>query len=459
MQIGTSIEGECIDIPANAISTAGTSVLAMRGAGKSWLTALIAEGLSSEKLPYVIIDPEGEYWTLKVKFPDVIIAGGPHSDVPIQPEIAAALASAVVEHQLEIIIDLSDTRRNDQFDFVSIFISELFAKETESRIPLWVCFEEADLWVPQIGNPACKTAILDLCQRGRKRGLGFALVSQRPATLDKTALSQAEFRFFKRFNQPQDLRAVSDYFGSYANRAELLPSLDSSEALLYAPTLWDEPIRFTVGPRITPHGGATPDQVATIKTTASAINLRKDLERLLENKRKELSEIQQEKAKVQQLAKKIKSLEEELEHSRVASRVAEILAESTIGLPHLRETDQKLDSVSIIQPIGDGEESEQLSDESIIPLGFIGMDIRSGQVLGGPMARTLLNRLNSLERVTFLSLWKSQMPMSSREISEFSGISTIRIRQTLKQLSKKGLIRSKGRTKRGMMYTLNWNQS
>ena len=216
MRIGTSINGEQIEIPANAICTAGTSILAMRGAGKSWLTALIAEGLSSEKLPFVIVDPEGEYWTLKVKFPDVIIAGGSHSDVPLQAEIATALASATIEHQLELVLDLSDTRRRDQFNFLSSFLSELFARETELRIPLWMCFEEADLWVPQTGNPECKTAVLDICQRGRKRGLGFALVSQRPATLDKTALSQAEYRFFKRFNQPQDLRAVSDYFGSFA---------------------------------------------------------------------------------------------------------------------------------------------------------------------------------------------------------------------------------------------------
>jgi len=235
MKVGTFKDGDFLNLNDRVVATSGTAILAMRGGGKSWLNAVIAEGFCRSKIPFAIVDSEGEYWTLKVGFPKVVVAGGDHMDVPISVEIAKDLGECLVKERLELILDMSDMRRSEQVQFLASFLEEVFMLETKEKMPLWVSFEEADLWIPQIGNPACKERVLDICQRGRKRGIGFSLVSQRPAIIDKTALSQAEYRFFKRFQQPQDLDAVKDYLGPFARMHELLPPLGEEQAVFYAP--------------------------------------------------------------------------------------------------------------------------------------------------------------------------------------------------------------------------------
>lgn len=457
MKVGSTLSGKELDIPFSEFTTAGTAILAMRGGGKSWLAGVLIEQLAREGIPFVVVDPEGEYWTLRVEFSNVVIAGGEHADIPLEQPLAEILGQTAVEERLQMVLDLSDMRREEQRAFLSRFLTELFVKETELRIPLWICFEEADLWVPQSGKPSSKVPVLDICQRGRKRGLGFALVSQRPATIDKTALSQAEFRFFKRFQQPHDLRAVEDYLAAYADQADTLPALSVKETLLYAPTVSETPVRLKVPGRVCPHGGATPEQIQEIERSTTTLELKEKIEKILGDEKRKLNEIEKRDNIIQQLRTKIERLEEKLEKAKIANDVAEMLTES--GLVQSREKQKERDfafnqdsSETRLVPSDEDIDSAILKGESVVYLGKVGMDSKTGQVIGSKSADLLLNRMEPDERVVFLTLKSKNGPSSATAISRDISFSPRKTRRIFKQLSRKGLLRKKGRDRRGVLY-------
>ena len=461
MEIGFFEKDKTLKLDNRSIATSGTAILAMRGAGKSWLNALIAEELCKAKIPFVMVDPEGEYWTLKVGFPQVIVAGGEHADIPISIELAKDLADYLVEERLELILDLNDMRRSGQIRFLAEFLQELFVIETKNRIPLWVSFEEADLWVPQVGNPDCKAWVLDICQRGRKRGLGFSLVSQRPAIIDKTALSQAEYRFFKRFQQPQDLSAVKDYLGPYSRSVNSLPSLNNSQALFYAPTKYEEPHLMTVSARETPHGGATPEQVAMIKPTTTILNLKKRFEEILTKKIEEKNLIESLRKDIKLLQKKVVKKEEEIEKLKTAKEVAKLLSpeiRSTKMMSDVKERDSRI--AQLEDQIRKYKQRVTLQTEQTIPLDFeflerivtYGVDLKTGRVLGDEYSDLLLNRLSPEQRVIYIALKPADNPLSTFELSKNCGFSQTRTRKLLKQLVKMKLIETAGRGGRRKLY-------
>ena len=453
MRIGILGNGQPAVIDDRSVATSGTAILAMRGGGKSWLNAVIAEGLCNAKMPFAIIDPEGEYWTLKIGFPKVVVAGGDHADIPLSVEIAKEIAECLVKERLELILDISDMRRNHQISFLTDFLEELFTLETKERIPLWVSFEEADIWIPQIGNPACKERVLDVCQRGRKRGLGFSLVSQRPAIVDKTALSQAEYRFFKRFQQPQDLNAVKDYLGPYEKMVEMLPSLQEKQALFYAPTLLKEPVTMDVSLRKSPHGGATPEQIAMIKPTTAILNLKERLEKLLIKKREEKDLIKTLTSQIERLREEINKKEEEIERLKTAREAAKMLT------PEIRKTEwTKLEDAIKERDARIAELEEQLRRlkiqttnsaqvsvstpnwEFLERILVYGLDMKTGRVLGDEYADLLLNQLTPDQRIVYIQLRKARQPLRIREIGQKVTFSESKIRKTSKTLQRMRLI-------------------
>jgi len=71
-----------LKLPLEAI-TQTFGILAVRGAGKTYTGAVIAEEMIATGMPVVIADPIGVWWGLRSEFP-VVIFGGDHGDVPLE---------------------------------------------------------------------------------------------------------------------------------------------------------------------------------------------------------------------------------------------------------------------------------------------------------------------------------------------------------------------------------------
>ncbi len=147
--------------------------------------------------------------------------------------------------------------------------------------PLLIICEEAHRYMAadhSIGFGPTRRAISRIAKEGRKYGVFLGLVTQRPAELDPTVLSQCSTLFAMRMTNDRDqalLRsAVTD---TAANLLEFLPSLGSGEAFAFGegvalPTrirfkLLAEhllPRSVTEGPEDTERGGLEQSALATV---------------------------------------------------------------------------------------------------------------------------------------------------------------------------------------------------
>jgi DNA helicase HerA-like ATPase len=138
------------------------------------------------------------------------------------------------------------------------------------RVPLLVVCEEAHRYVPsdkRLGFGPTRRAVSRIAKEGRKYGVFLGLVTQRPAELDPTILSQCSTIFAMRMANEADhaiiRAAVSD---AAASTLESLPSMGNREALAFGEAVsMPMRIRFTALP---PH--ALPNsKVAELRETLS----------------------------------------------------------------------------------------------------------------------------------------------------------------------------------------------
>ena len=155
-------------------------VLGITDSGKTNTVAVLIEELLGN-LPMTIVDIEGEYWGLKERF-DLLIAGrSEHAELEIGPENAAALAEISITRGISIILDLSDYSSDEQHAFLLAYFSRLWEVAGKERKPYQIVLEEAHEFIPQSASSPLKAVLTRIALRGRKRGLGIILASQRSA--------------------------------------------------------------------------------------------------------------------------------------------------------------------------------------------------------------------------------------------------------------------------------------
>ena len=123
-------------------------------------------------------------------------------------------------------------------DAVVCVISRLafeFALWTDAALPLLLVCEEAHRYVSAdhlLGFAPARRALRRIAREGRKYGVHLGLVTQRPAELDPTILSQCSTLFAMRITNDTDqslmAAAVSD---AGANLLSFLPSLGAQEVV------------------------------------------------------------------------------------------------------------------------------------------------------------------------------------------------------------------------------------
>ena len=109
--------------------------------------------------------------------------------------------------------------------------------EKQRRHPIALLCDEAHLYIPERREPGISEAGLRSFERiakeGRKYGVGLTVISQRPAEVNRTVLSQCNNFVAMRLTNAEDQgvvrRLLPDTLGGFA---ELLPILDIGEALV-----------------------------------------------------------------------------------------------------------------------------------------------------------------------------------------------------------------------------------
>ena len=128
-------------------------------------------------------------------------------------------------------------------EIVNVVVSVLcrmtfdFALWSEGKVPVTLVCEEAHRYVPanpNMGFEPCKRAIAKIAKEGRKYGASLCIVTQRPAEIDPTILSQCNTVFALRMSNDRDQAivqsAVSD---TGSGLLEFLPALGQREAIAF----------------------------------------------------------------------------------------------------------------------------------------------------------------------------------------------------------------------------------
>jgi len=258
-----------LSLPLEAV-TQTFGILAVRGAGKSNAAAVMAEGMANASLPFVVVDPTGSWWGLRSsgdgKGPGlgIPIFGGRHADVPLERTAGQMIADLIVEHRLSSVVDVSEFSEGDKIRFLTDFAERLYRKNED---PLHLFLEEADDYVPQRPfreQARCLRAWENIVRRGRARGLGITMISQRSAAINKNVLTQIETLIVLRTTSPQDRKAIEGwvtYHGQSRELLESLPGLGNGEAWVWSPHWLGKLVRVQIRRRETFDSAATPKNV------------------------------------------------------------------------------------------------------------------------------------------------------------------------------------------------------
>lgn len=154
---------------------------------------------------------------------------------------------------------LTDTARQLIVALISSEILKAASDRNNPIRPVFIVYEEGHNFAPASEITISKNIIKRIASEGRKFGVGFAIISQRPSKLDSDVTSQCNTIIAMRIKNPDDQRFIqrtSDYF-SAADLAEL-PSLSTGEALVCGRAIL-APIVVKVGYKALIHGGESPN--------------------------------------------------------------------------------------------------------------------------------------------------------------------------------------------------------
>lgn len=348
------LEGRDINVylDLQQLLTKHVAILAKSGAGKSYTVGVLLEEIMERNVPLLIIDPHGEYRSLKDKsegdselmkrfgikpksyarrvqeYGDDRVNPGAKplllSDALRPQELMQMLPSKLTSTQEGLLYSV--LKQLDQFTFSNVkalleaaesnvkwqvismieflentgifssapvsfneliqsgkcsivnfkgiapevqeiiaykLLKDLFEQRKKNTIPPFFCvIEEAHNFCPErsFGSVRSGEVIRTIASEGRKFGLGLAVISQRPARVEKSVLSQVTTQIIMKVTNPNDLKAIgSSVEGLTSESLREVQNLAIGSALVTG--VVDVPLFVRIRPRRTAHGGESVDML------------------------------------------------------------------------------------------------------------------------------------------------------------------------------------------------------
>lgn len=345
-----------------------TGILARTGAGKTNAAVVIAEELLAQQQQVVILDPPGAHWGLRSSFDGtaagypIIVLGGDHGDLPLEASAGAVIADLVVDDGISAVLDLSSFSNREMTAFATAFAERLYFRKSKQRDPMLLIVEEADELAPQrpMHEQARMLGAMErLVKRGRMRGIGTLLITQRSASLNKNVLSQVELLIALQTTAPQDIKAIDEWVerhGDQEKRRQLLEqiaSLPTGTAFVWSPA-WlriFQQVHFRRRRTFDSSATPKPGQRRLAPKTLADVDLAKLRERLVETveraKAEDPKELRRQVAELKQrLAQQTQPSARQAEVVKVVERVEVPVLDDT-QMDRLQEMADSLSAVAM----------------------------------------------------------------------------------------------------------------
>src|SRR3990167_4187349 len=258
-------------------------VQASSGQGKTRTIRRLLEQTHGQ-VQQLVIDPEGEYHTLREHF-DYVLAAPKGGDVVAHPRYAKMLAEELLKLGVSAIMDIYELNPDDRRLFVKNVLMALVDAPRELWHPALVVLDEAHLFCPERGEAVSALAVEALSTRGRKRGFCLIAATQRLAKFKKDAAAELANKLIGGTNLDIDIDRAGEELGfPKADRKKLR---QMQPGLFYAfgrafcftsnKSPLKEPLRARVGPVKSKH--PEPGE-ASAPTPPPTAQIRKVLEKL-----------------------------------------------------------------------------------------------------------------------------------------------------------------------------------
>jgi len=185
-----------------------------------------------------------------------IISGLQHlASLPMFSRIRTPMTELVSRGKVTV-LEIKDEPLDIQQMGVSALMKKLFQARKEGLVPpFMLVVEEAQNFCPQGSTTITSEAMRTLASEGRKFGLGLCVVTQRPARVDKSVLSQCGTQLILKVTNPNDLKAViSSVEGLDTRMSDEIQKLPVGQAIIVGGNV-QHPILVDIRTRQTRHGG------------------------------------------------------------------------------------------------------------------------------------------------------------------------------------------------------------
>jgi hypothetical protein len=241
-----------LSVDVEALIDSRLLVQANSGGGKSWCLRRILEQTHGH-VQQLVIDPEGEFGTLREKF-DYVYAAKSGGDTAADPRSAKLLAERLLELGVSAVLDIYDLKAHERIRFVRFFLEAMIDARKELWHPVLVVVDEAHVFCPQKGEAESAGAVIDLCTRGRKRGYCAVLATQRLSKLHKDAAAELNNKLIGRTGLDVDMARAAEELG-FTGRDERLQlrGLARGHFFAFGPAISEAVTRVHVGPVVSRH--------------------------------------------------------------------------------------------------------------------------------------------------------------------------------------------------------------
>jgi hypothetical protein len=296
--LGHTPENEPVDLDVFSLIASRALVCCNSGGGKSYLLRKLVE-LVASKVPTLVIDPEGEFSTLR-ELVDLVLVG-PDGEVPASTATAAKLAKRLMELRVNAVIDLSAMGLEDKQLFVKLFLDSLLSLPRDLWSHTFVVIDEAHKFAPtEQANVVSTASVVALMDQGRKRRLGGVLATQRLSKLVASARAEANNVFIGKTAQDLDLRRAVDLLGLEKKDWQTIKRARPGDFWAFGPALvvQDGVTHFRVGRVQTTHEdegrdarGHAPEPSTAILRVVPELS---DLQQEVEAEKDELAKLREE---------------------------------------------------------------------------------------------------------------------------------------------------------------------
>jgi hypothetical protein len=211
---GELASGMTVSLDLDDVLTYGLLVQANPNGGKSYLLRLLAERLWAKQCPCIIIDPEGEFASLREVGGFVLAGKG--GELPASAATAPKLARLAMEHRLSLVCDLFDLEIEERHEWVRLFLRTLLNLPKTLWHDAVVALDEAQQYCPEKADKKSAPArgvIATFAAQARKRGWGFVALVQRLANFSKDAAALLGTSFTGLVTMDVDMDRAMDSLG------------------------------------------------------------------------------------------------------------------------------------------------------------------------------------------------------------------------------------------------------